>query len=171
MWQHCWHAELEGKTIQSVHVARCWRQVLAFLDEQAAAADQVPNSIASTLKAMWAVLRILVAHNGSLRAAGRLPKGKPDEAVGTSQLSGTSMFLLTLNMCCVCSPSAYCSAMHKACSDESVDALLKLDIGQYAACMPTSTARCCFEPISGHDAIKWCDVQMLSSQQHWCLTA
>ena len=89
MWQHFWYAELEGKTIQTFHVARCWRQVLAFLDEQAAAADQVPNSSASTVKAMWAVLRILVAHNSSLRAAGRLPKGKPDEAVGTSQLSGT----------------------------------------------------------------------------------
>ncbi len=66
---------------------------MAFLDEQAAAADQAPNSSASTVKAMWAVLRILAAHNGSLRAAGKLPKGKPDEVIGSSQLSRLKVML------------------------------------------------------------------------------
>ena len=56
--------------------------MVAFLEEQAASAQDMSRSTGSTEQAMWGVLRLLTSYNGSLRAAGRLLKGKADDALG-----------------------------------------------------------------------------------------
>ena len=56
--------------------------MVAFLEEQAAAAQEMSRSTGSAEQAMWGVLRLLASHNGSLRAAGRPLKGKADDALG-----------------------------------------------------------------------------------------
>lgn len=68
----------------SYKLTYCWypKQVLAFLEERAAACEQSQSSMASVEKALWGVLRILASNAGSLRASARVAKAKPDEPLG-----------------------------------------------------------------------------------------